>query len=264
MPDSFLRKQIGRIAFLLSCLLVAGLSGEAVLLMRAHPWSHRGLLLAQFSLVLLGVFWIRSLERRLADAALPRWCFWPYFLAVFAACFGAHALKFANGPETLALFLLLQLPALLLQSQPIAEASLKRAGWADLKRKTKPIAPLGAIKFAWFLFLFANLWEVLQLVHGDVGGFPHPTALKYAIGACSWLLLIPWFRSVRGRLKAFGRARWAIAFCAIVFVPSFALVFFRVVSFAWALVLFAVLQMPAIFLRQESISARLIPMDKDL
>jgi len=49
---------------------------------------------------------------------MARWWFWPYFLFVFTVCFGAHAKGITNGPRTLALFLLLQIPALLLQSQP--------------------------------------------------------------------------------------------------------------------------------------------------
>lgn len=258
------RKHLGRILFLLSCLLVAGLSGAALLLLRAHPWSHRGLLLVQFSLALLGVFWIRSLERRLHEAGLPRWSFWPYFLAVFTACFGAHAVKLANGPETLALFLLLQLPALLFPSQPPQEPSQQSSDPIKSKQLSKPIAPLGAFEFAWYLFLIANLWEVLHLVHGDVGGFPHPTALKYAISACSWLLLIPWFFIVRGRLQALGRARWAIAFCAVFFIPCFALTHFRFVNFTAALILFAALHISMIFLPRQLISSNSIPIDKDL
>jgi hypothetical protein len=258
-----MRKQFGRITFLLSCVLVAGLAGEAVLLLRAHPWSHRGLLLAQFSLVLLGVFWIRSLERRLAEAGLPRWCFWPYFLAVFTVCFGAHALHRANGPETLALFLLLQLPALLFQSQPPQEPSPQSSARLRTKRPVKPIAPLSAIEFVWYLFLLANLWEVLHLVHGDVGGLPHPTALKAAIRAGSWLLLAPWFFCVRGRLKALARARWTFAFCLIVLIPCLALFYFKLVSFNVALILFASLQIPLIIIRWEFIPADFIPVDKD-
>jgi hypothetical protein len=231
------------------------LSSQAALLLRAHPYSHRGLLLVQFSLALLGVFWIRSLESRLMDAGLPRWSFWPYFLIVFTACFGGHALKMTSSPETLGLFLLLQLPAVLFQSQP-APAQMD-GGAAPAPQKTaRPVAPINAVEFGLYLFLLINLWNVLHLLQSDVSVFNHAKNLKLALQAGSWILCVPWYYSLRGRLSALGRVRWTIYFCALTLLPCLLLFYFRELHFLQALLLFAVLQLPIIFLRRKWISPR--------
>jgi hypothetical protein len=262
LPGVTFFKHVGRIPYLFSCLLVAGLSSEAALLLRAHPYSHRGLLLVQFSMVLLGVFWIRSLESRLADAGLPRWSFWPYFLIVFTACFGGHVLKMISSPETLGLFLLFQFPAVLFQSQP---APVQIAGGAAPapRKPGRPVAPIGAVEFAVYLFLLVNLWNVFHLLQSDVSIFENAKNLKRALQAGSWLLCVPWFYSLRARFSALGWARWAMLFCALTLLPCLLLFYFRELRFWQALILFAVLQLPAIFLRREWYPARLISEDQN-
>ena len=262
MPNSTLYKQLGRITFLLSCLLVAGLSAAALRLLQPHAESRRAWMAVGYCLILLGVFWIRSLERRLADAGLPRWSFWPYFLIVFTGCLAAHGLKVATSPETLALFLLLQLPAVLFESKS-APAELSPEGVKLPVKPARPVTPLGAFEFAVFVLLIAGLWQVLHLLRGDVSGMAYSRAWRYALDAGSWLLCVPWFFSVRGRLKALGRMRWTMVFCAMVFFPRLLLFYFREISFQWAIVLFIVFQIPVIILRRGSISARVIPVDKD-
>jgi hypothetical protein len=272
LPDSILKKQFGRITFLLSCVLVAGLSGAALRLLQAHAGSRRAWMAVGYCLILLGVFWIRSLERRLADAGLPRWSFWPYFLIVFTGCLAAHGLKVATSQETLELFLLLQLPAVLFGSKSApAELSPRSAflekafsRFASQNHKpARPVEPLGAVEFAVFVLLIAGLWQVLHLLRDDVGGMAHSRAWRYTLDAGSWLLCVPWFFSVRGRLKALGRMRWTMVFCAMVFFPCLLLFYFREISFQWAIVLFIVLQIPAVLLRRELIPARFFPEDSD-
>ena len=272
MPNSTLYTQFGRITFLLSCLLVAGLSGAALLLLQAHAESRRAWMAVGYCLILLGVFWIRSLERRLADAGLPRWSFWPYFLIVFTGCLAAHGLKVTTSPETLALFLLLQLPAVLFESKSAPTELSPRSAFLEKAfsrfasqnhKPAQPVEPLGAFEFAVFVLLIAGLWQVLHLLRGDVGGMAHSRAWRLALDAGSWLLCAPWFFSVRGRLKALGRMRWTMVFCATVFFPCLLLFYFREISFQWALVLFAALQIPAVLLRRELIPARFFPEDSD-
>jgi hypothetical protein len=255
-------KQIGRVTFLFSCVLVAGVSGAALRLLQAHAESRRAWMAVGYCLILLGVFWIRSLERRLADAGLPRWSFWPYFLIVFTGCLAAHGLKVATKQETLGLFLLLQLPAVLFESKS-ATAELSPEGVKLPVKPVRPVAPLGALEFAIFLMLIAGLWHVLHLLRGDVGGMAHGRAWRYALDTGSWLLCVPWFFSVRGRLKALGRMRWTMILCAIVLFSFLLLFYFRVLTFSQALVLFVVLQIPMIALRREWISARFFPVDSD-
>ncbi|MGO9776178.1 MAG: hypothetical protein ACLQGT_15865 [Terracidiphilus sp.] len=262
MPDSKLKKQFGRITFLFSCLMVAGLSGAAQRLLQAHAESRRAWMAVGYCLILLGVFWIRSLERRLADAGLPRWSFWPYFLIVFIACPAAFYFKYTNRQETLGLFLLLQLPAILFESKS-AQGELSSEGVKLPVKPLRPVAPLSALEFAIFLMLIAGLWHVLHLLRGDVGGMANSRVWRYALDTGSWLLCLPWFFIVRGRLKALGRMRWTMVFCATVFFSCLLLFYFRVISFPWAIVLFVVPQIPVIILRKETISGRVIPVDSD-
>jgi len=266
LSDSFLHRQIGRIRFLLSLALIAVLGGAVLRLWRPHADSQRATMLLEYCLVLLGVFWIRSLERRLRDAGLSRWCFWPFFLIVFTACFAVHALRFAELPRSIALFFLLQLPAILFQREHAPAGPLSESANAAAPKKSKPsrpVTPLGAVEFAIFLLLIAGLWLVLHLLRGDVGGLPHARALRLALDAGSALLCLAWFFSVRGRLKSLGRARWTLAFCAAVLAVCLLPLAFRLIGFPLAIILFVALQIPVVFLRREGLSARFFPVDRD-
>ena len=167
-----------------------------------------------------------------------------------------------DRPETLGLFLLLQLPAVLFESKS-APGELSPEGVKFPAKPARPVAPLSALEFTVFLLLIAGLWHVLHLLRGDVGGMAHSRRWRYALDAGSWLLCLPWFFIVRGRLKALGRMRWTMVFCATVFFSCLLLFYFRVISFPWAIVLFVVPQIPVIILRKETISGRVIPVDSD-
>jgi hypothetical protein len=246
-------KKMNRILFLGSLLLLVLTCAAAYKLLHAHPDSDRAHLAVQFGLILAGVVWLRSLESRLADAGLPRWSFWPYFLAVFISCFGAHALKFANSLETLALFLLFQLPALLFAGTA--------APAAHPVKPARPVTPIDALHFAWFLFLLVNLLQVAHLLRGDVGAMAHGRFLRFALDACALLLLLPWFFSLRARLSALDHARWALPWSAIILLICLPLNFFHLVAFTWALLLFAALQLPLVLIRRAWIPARFRPED---
>jgi hypothetical protein len=218
-----------------------------------------------YGMVLLGVFWTRALDCRLRDAGLPRWSFWPYFLIVFTGCLGANALKFTNTAETLALFLVLQLPALLLPPKAApAESSLKTVNAEETaklaalhKRNARPVTPLGAIEFAVYILLIAGLLFVLHLLRGDLAGLALPRALRYALDVLSTLLCVPWIFSVRGRLNSLGLMRWSPIYCVLVLIASVVPFALHLVSFQHSLVVFAVLQLPAVLLRREFIPAGL-------
>jgi hypothetical protein len=200
------------------------------------------------------------------DAGLPRWTFWPFFLIVFTACFGGHVTKRINGPETLGLFLLLQLPAVLFQSQPSSSELLARESGRDAPLRGKParkVTPIGAIEFAIYLLLIVNLWNVLYLLRGDVSGYLQVKTMRMAMDAASTLLGVAWYFALRGRLKALDRVRWTMHFCALTLVPCLLLFYFRELRFLQALILFTALQIPAVFLRCEWIPARWVPEDQD-
>ncbi len=257
MPGFTLSKRLGRLPFLISLIGVAALGFCALRLLQAHSDSRHAHFAVGYCLVILGVVWVRSLESRLQDAGLPRWVFWPFFLIVFTACLGGHLAKIITGPETLGLFLLLQLPAILFQSH---SAPAQRGDESEpvKKKPTRPIAPINAVEFAIFLFLLINLWNVLHLLFGDVSGFTHGRALRFALNTGSWLLLVPWYFTIRGRLQALGCARWTAHFCTLTLIPCLLLFYFHELHFFHSLILFAILQLPAIFLERRWISERLI------
>lgn len=395
MSGSALSKQIGRISFLLSSLLVALIGSGALQLLRSHAENRRATLAVECALVLLGVFWIRSLERRLRDAGLPRWLFWPYFLFVFTVCLGARARGVVDDTQTFLLFAALQLPTVLFRSRPSPaesrppsasapadaeynqpvghflfllrllllaafSAALFHLGettghglalwemrlglvvaafvWiynvegrlldAELPRwwsipyclivptlcflpvwfklidiplalalfvavqlptvffyqkaivaepsppNTSPeettglpskwrIQPTGGVEFAVYILLIAGLWSGLHLLRGDITGGLKGLAWDVTLDAGSLLLDGLWIVSVRGRLKAAGRARSTFDLCAIVLLPCLLLFAFRVIGFPQALVLFVVLQIPVVLMRRDSILARLFLADAD-
>ena len=260
MSNSMLYKQKGRIAFLLSFLTVVLLCGVALKVQHSHPDSKRVLFAVGYGLVLLGVFWTRALDRRLRDAGLPRWSFWPYFLIVFTGSLAAHLLKFTNSLETLGLFLVLQLPALLFPAKAAPAEPLVPSA-ASHEDAARPITRIGAIEFAVYVLLIAGSLFVLHLLKGDMAGLALPRALRYAFDAASILLCVLWVLCVRGRLKALGLARWVPVSCAVVLIASAVPFALHIVSFQHALVLFAVLQLPAVLLRRKIVSAGLVHPD---
>jgi hypothetical protein len=239
-------------------------------LLRSHAESKRALFAVGYGLILLGVFWTRSLERRLADAGLPRWIFWPYFLAVFTGCLGAHVLKFTNSLETLALFLLLQLPAALFPSKPAGvdtlppNALLKQTfslfAWIR-NRWTRDVTPLSAFEFAVFVLLIAGLLQVLHLLRGDFRVTAHAEEIRAALDAGSGLLGVLWVLSARGRLQALGLMRWTLELCCIVLAVCLLPLTLRAISFPVALAIFISLQVPAVLLRIESSPENIPPTD---
>jgi hypothetical protein len=64
-------------------------------------------------------------------------------------------------------------------------------------------------------------------------------------------------------MQALHRVRWTMHFCALTLVPCLLLFYFRELRFPQALLLFAILQIPVIFLRLEWIPPRLIPEDQE-
>ena len=260
MPGFTLSKRLGRLPFLISLIGVAALGFCALRLLQAHSDSRHAHFAVGYCLVILGVVWVRSLESRLQDAGLPRWVFWPFFLIVFTACLGGHLAKIITGPETLGLFLLLQLPAILFQSHSTPTPTGGEVAPVEQK-PARPIAPISSVEFAIHLFLLINLWNVLHLLYGDVSGFTHGKDLRIALNVGSWLLLAPWYFTIRGRLKVLERARWTAHFCALTLIPCLLLFYFHELHFLPSLILFAILQLPAIFFRRQWISTRWIPKD---
>jgi hypothetical protein len=257
---------MGRVALLISSVLIMALCGAAFYLLRDHAGNRHLLIAVAYGLVVLGVFWLRSLDCRLMDMGWPRWSFWPCFLTIFTACLGAHVLKIIEGPGTLALFIVLQIPLVVWPGKP-APSELSAAG-ADLSaskasKPTRNVTPIDALEFAVYVLLVAGLLHVLHLLRIDVSGMAHSRALKLALDAGSGLLCVLWIFSARGRLKVLGQMRWTLVFCSIVLLPCLLLFALRIINFPHALLLFVALQIPAVLIRRESTLARFLPVDKD-
>lgn len=270
MPNSTLNRLNSRIVFLSSSLLVASFCAVALKLIHAHPFSTRLVYAAGYGVAVLSVLWTRCLESRLKDAGMPRWSFWPYFLIVFTGCLGALALKLTNSLETIALFLVFQLPALLLPARAAVAESPRHgvngveASESAVPRKRKParpVTPLGAIEFAVYIVLIAGLWHVLHLLRGDVAGLEMSHAFRIGLDAASTLLCVLWIFSVRGRFEAIGLIHWYPTFCSVVLAGCAMPFAIRVISFQHALIVFAVLQIPAVIVRREFIPQRFIPVE---
>lgn len=258
---------MGRARFLLSSLLVVLLCGAALRLTHSHPDSKRVSYAAGYGVAILGVFWTRCLADRFNDAGLPRWTFWPCFLVVFTGSLAAHLLKFTNTLETLGLFLVLQLPAIVFSSERTQAEPLPTTGNADeesnsvSKPREKParaVTPIGSVEFAVYAVLIAGLWAVLHLLRGDVALLPMARALRYGLDAGSVLLAFLWMLSVRGRFSGLGLRRWAPGYCSVVLVGCAVPAALKIISFQNALIIFTALQMPAVILRREFIPASLV------
>jgi hypothetical protein len=79
-----------------------------------------------------------------------------------------------------------------------------------------------------------------------------------ALDAGQILLAVPWILCIRRRFASLGLTHWYPAFCSIVLVACVSPFAIGVINFQRALILFAVLQLPAVILRRELIPARLV------
>lgn len=247
MSDSALLKQMGRITFLLSSLLVAVACGVAFRLLQAHPESRRFTYAVAAGLIFLGVFWIRSVEGRLMDAGLPRWLFWPYFLIVFASCAAAHVLKILDSQQTLMLFVAIQLPTVLLESNPASERR------EEMRRYPAYNKPVGRFLFLLRLLLLAALWGALFHLQAATGwGL---ALLEMRLGLV--LVAFFWIYNVEGRLMDAGLPRWcSVPYCLIVPALCLVPVYLKVTedTHPLALALFVLLQIPAVFFKTAPVA----------
>jgi hypothetical protein len=269
LPESNQHTQRGRYRFLIASVGIALVGGLALRLAQPHMESRRVVVALQFCLVVLGVFWVRSLGWRLEDAGWPRWVFWPWFLVVFTGLFAAHALKLLNSKEMLVLFLFSALVTVFLPSQRAPGAALESPEEAYRKTierrrvQAQKVAPLGALEFAWYILLLAGNGYVLHLLWGDAIGFAHVRLFRYGIDATYVLLCVLWGLSVRGRLRALGLMHWTMGFCCIVLAACLLTLYYDLLTFMYTLLLFIAFQLPAVFLRQELIPGRVSSLDSD-
>jgi len=267
LAKSTLTEQWGRAIFLVSTLAVAVTGGTALTLLQEHAGSKRALLAVGYGLVVLGVFWVRSLGQRLTDAGWPRWTFWPYFFVVFTGCLAMRFLKIGDARQVLVVFIALQIPAALWQrksesAEPaerkiLAERPVSIAG--KIGRASEPVSGL---EFAVYAVLIAGLWDVLHLLRGDVSGH-NSWVIKLAIDLGSGFVGVGWVVSARERLKVLGEHRWTLDFCVVVLAVCFLPFAFKVIDFRQMLILFVILEIPLFFARRKVASEVFLSRQKD-
>jgi hypothetical protein len=226
-----------------------------VLLLRDHGENRHVLFAVQYSLIILAVIWLRLLERRLEDAGLPRWSFWPYFLFVSTVCFGAHAHKTTDGPRTLALFLLLQIPAFLLPSQP-AQGEPLPGGAAQQSARNYPkyLTPVGPFLFLLRVLLIAAFSAAFLHLAQRIG----PGIARGEIFFALAILGFVWIYNVEGRVLDAQLPSWTSAlYCMIEPAASVLPVLLHDLSPRIVLALFVVLQIPTFFLQSKFILPKL-------
>jgi hypothetical protein len=244
LSHSGLYKQFGRITFPLTCLLVAALCGDALQLAQYHPDNKNITHPLDFGMILLLVIWIRSIERRLQDARLPRWLFWPYFLVVFTGCLAAFALKLTDGSRTFALFVIVQLPTVLFPSRPEPLPDSRGGARVDVAYNRR----VSRSRFLLRLFLLAVLFAALFQLQEETG--PGPALWQMRVGLA--IIGFMWIYIVEGRLLDAGLPRWAsIPYCLVLPGICFLPVYFKVIDFPLALISFAALQILMVFFPSE-------------
>lgn len=239
-----------RINYLLSSVAIVGLFGVLLRLRQSDAESMQFSFVLQCGLIVLAVAWLRLLERRLADAGLPRWAFWPYFLSVFAVCFAAHARQITNGPRTLALFLVLQIPAILLESKPAAGEALPGAARTAVHGYPGWLRPAGRFLFLLRVLLMGVFADSFYHLAHRAG---HGVA-RWEIGLALVLVCLAWIYNVQARALDSRLPGWIPAFYCLA-APGMCVlpVLLHLGGLRTALALFLVLQIATVYLPSQSV-----------
>ncbi len=254
------RTPVGRFQFVLRVVMIGAIFAALLQLAReAGPgvvaWEMRA------GIVFFAFVWILSVEGRVMDAGLPGWVSIAYCLTVPGVSALPHFLKIFNLDVALVVFVVLQLPTLLFKSPaqrngPRAlDTNEQEAIELTAMHKSKPDRPdpsLDGIEFLAYTLLIAGLWCVMHLLRGDAGRGPMSWLPALALDAGAMLLCVLWTICVTRRLRSAGLVPWAVDFCLFILAASLLPLAFRVIGFQWALLVFAALQIPAVFIRRRS------------
>ncbi len=262
---------VGRFQFVLRVALIGALFTALLQMAReAGPgvaaWEMRA------GIVLFAFVWILSVEGRVMDAGLPQWVSIPYCLILPAISALPHFLKIFNLHVALGLFVILQVPTIFFKSRPlrggptISGPDARESTGSSAMRRGKSARPepsLDGIEFAVYTLLVTGLWYVAFLLRGDAGRGAMSWAPDLALDAGAMFIGALWVICVVGRLRNAGLVRWTADFCLFTLAASVLPLAFGLVSFQVSLLVFAALQIPAVFLPREASSARSLPVQTD-
>lgn len=265
-------RPVGRWQFLLRVVLIAGLFAALLALARAAgpagvtAWEMR------FGVVLFALLWIYSVEGRVMDAGLPRWYSIIYCVLVPGASALPHFLKLTSLHAALVLFVVLQTPTVLIRrriegsaSSPMEGEGREDAGLPDLEmeRAARPGGSIDGVEFGVYVALIAGLLYVLHLLRADAGPGKWSWIAQLGLDAGALFVCALWLASVSRRLRDAGLEPWIFDFVLVVLAVSLLPLAFGVIGFPPAVILFAALQIPAVFLRRGAGFQRQLSADRD-
>jgi hypothetical protein len=127
----------------------------------------------------------------------------------------------------------------------------------------RPDPSLDGVEFAVYTVLIAGLWYVMHLLRGDAGLGPRSWVPDLGLDTGALLLCVLWTICVAWRLRNVGLPSLAVDFCLFILATSLLPLALGVISFPVSLLIFAVLQIPAVFMRRKTMPTRDLSVQAD-
>lgn len=240
-------KPVRRFPFLLSSLVIAAMEAALSPLfgieIKTHGWDSLRLV-TMFGGLIPMVWWLRCVEGRLLDAALPKWQLWPYVSTLVLACIYL-ALKFPHGFWALLLFVVLQIPTAFLRSKPATvETLFGGPSREDAEKPARTEKPTGRFTLMLIVVLFAILAVGLRPL--EVGQWRVLDQIVYFIFLPFWIV------SLESRLQVAGLPDWCFPPYAFILLITLGLPWeFKAIDNTTAFFLFVLLQVPTLYFRSK-------------
>ena len=251
------RLLIGPIGFLRSLLTFACISLPLIWLEGAFGRGI-GSLIAHLGYGIVYFVWVFKVFGRFADSGRSsNWFWFPFCIAVTSVSALLFWFKLLNRYETLAVFLLIQIPLAFLPSivkldEPVRPASAGEKYRERAARRRKEAKPLVVGPLAFFLRLFVIVCLSALLVLMSVSGGP---ILVWIARFGYFILAFAWIMNATGRLEDAGWAHswYPSQYCLAVSVASFMPLVVRLINGYEALAIFVLVQIPTAFLRSKTL-----------
>ena len=242
-PVGFLRTLLTFACFGLPLIWLESLFGHGV-----------GALIAHLGYGILYLVWSFKVLGRFADSGHPsNWYWFPFCIAVSIASALPLWFKLINRYETLALFLLIQVPLALLESKPRPKEPARSESRGDKykKRHGKGAKPLLVSPFAFLLriWVVGCLWSLL--IYMESGSGDEIVVWFARIGY--FILGVAWMVNANGRLEDAGWAHswYPSQYFLVVSVASLMPLAVHWVNGYEALAIFALIQTSTVWLRSK-------------
>jgi hypothetical protein len=242
-PVSFLRTLLTFACFGLPLIWLESLFGHGV-----------GALIAHLGYGVLYLLWLFKVLGRFADSGRPsNWYWFPFCIAVSIASALPLWFKLINRYETLALFLLIQVPLALLESKQRSKEPTRSESRGDKykKRHGKGARPFLVSPFAFVLriWVIGCLWSLL--IYMESGSGDEIVVWFARIGY--FILGVVWMVNANGRLENAGWAHswYPSQYFLVVSVASLMPLAVHWVNGYEALAIFALIQTPTVWLRSK-------------